>query len=391
MKYVLIVCCSLLLSPHVLHAQQAVLLGPDLESKGVTLRSLSPEGVEVIDWQGNTRTVATDEVLRLTFAPEPVAWPSNDYVLAKLRDGQALAGRLIPSDDEETIGLQLENQRTVSISLDDLVSLSMRRETVAPVVEEDDVLLLATGETLTGFVETITGQSVGFIVGDADDPIEIPLDRIRALAIANKPKPVENQAGLLRVVLTDGSLVLLRGAKRIDQTDTGMPSLVGKPLLEVEPAGFEIPMRRVMRIEPLSGRLALSSLLAAPTEQVAGGEVFGVAMPPRIDSKGGLFMHAPTTLAFELPRGASRVALTAELDLRDDIPRARRAIAGCELVVYDGEKVIGELTLTYDQPPQRLNVPLSSRTLRLELKPGVNGPVLDRVRLTHAEVLIRER
>ena len=34
--------------------------------------------------------------------------------------------------------------------------------------------------------------------GDADDAIEIPLKRVKALAIANKPKPVEAKPGTLR-------------------------------------------------------------------------------------------------------------------------------------------------------------------------------------------------
>jgi len=59
-------------------------------------------------------------------------------------------------------------------------------------------------------------------------------------------------------------------------------------------------------------------------------------------------------------------------------------------VVYDGQERLGGCTLIDGEPPKRLNVPLTGGTLRIALEAGVNGPVLDRVVLTDAELLVSQ-
>lgn len=369
-------------------AQQAVILGPDLDPVGVTLRSFSADKVEAIDWQGKALSLKTSEVLRVTYATLPEAWSDAASVKATLRDGQVLVGTLVESGDEESLRLSLSVGPEVEVSLDDLLSLAMDRDAQTPAVQEDDVILLATGETLIGFVETITHESVGFVVGDADDPIDIPLERVRALSVANKPEPADTSKDLVRVWLADDTAVLLQETS----LDKDQQTLNGSPVLEIKPGKLSLPMDRVVRIEPMLGRYALSAMSSAPMKLLAGGEVFGVKMPPRVASDGSIRLHAPTTAGFELPKGATRLAFTAELALDDpDLPPKRRAMAGCELVVYEGDAVIGQCKLEHDKAPTRLNLAVSGTDLRIEVRPGVNGPVLDRVRISAAEVLITRR
>ena len=79
------------------------------------------------------------------------------------------------------------------------------------------------------------------------------------------------------------------------------------------------------------------------------------------------------------------------MDLDDTVPESRRPLAGCELVVYDGDKAIARHTLTPDGPAKRLNLPLTGGGLRIVLESGVNGPVLDRVIVTDAQLLVSNR
>lgn len=383
MKHTLALILAALLFVPATRAQPAALLGPDLEPRPVTLRSLSRDKVAITDAQGNDQSLSADEVLRLTFGESASPRIADGNAVATLRDGQVVIGELVASGDDEAIRLSLGAGGAVDLSLDELLSIRLAQDVSVPKVEEDDVLLLATGETLVGFVETIDRASVGFVVGDADDAIPIPLERVKAITLANKPEPPEPAPGLVKASLIDGSTLLLANAKIESQT------LIGTSRLGESATKLSLPVGRVAQIEMLSGKHRLSPLLDQPMELIAGGEVFGVAMPPELRDD-GLHLHAPTTLAFELPRGATRVTLTAALNLGADVPEARRSLAGCELVVYDGDEAVGGATLSADRGAQTITLPVTGRSLRVELKPGVNGPVLDRVRLFAAEVLVGE-
>ncbi len=394
MKRLITACCSVLLSLHALHAQQAVLLGPDLEPRLITLRSLSGQGITFTDHAGEAQSLPISEVVRLTFAVPSNMWMAEGYKVVTLRDGQRFVGALNGAGDSgESLRFlvpQLGEDREAEVPLDDLLAVAMKRNIVPPAAGEDDVLLLATGETLIGFVEAVNDQSVSFTIGDAEDPIPIPLDRLHAISVANKPVEVERRSGLFRVGIGGGGSFLIADAeKQAPETRFGTP-LTGRVLLPIDDPRVSFSSGIVEQIEPLSGEHALMPLAGVPMKRLSGGEVFGVAMPPRVEPDGSIHLHAPTTVGFELPQGASRLTLAVELAIDDDVPAARHALAGCELVVYDGEEAIGGCTLAPDRAPQRLNLPVNSRGLRIELKPGVNGPVLDRVRISAAEVLVSE-
>jgi len=401
MKMLITALCSLLLSTQTL-ANNAVLLGPDLEPRTVRLQAMTPGGFEVIDEQGEPRLLKPDEVLRLTLTRPRPSTPEAQQSVLTLRDGQVLVGELVPSNDDEAVRLKIDQDRVVQVSLDEMRWLAIDAKRSAPEAGEDDALLLATGEVLLGFVETFTQDAVGFIVGDAADAIEIPLDRIEALTIANKPEAPKVEPGSLRVTTTDGSKLLINRATLTPGEEGG--ELVGEstlPMLSSRGADegvstqassrLTLPMDRVLTIEPVSTDTSLTPLAKVGWEVSAGGEVFGVAMPPRVMPDGSIRLHAPVQVSFDLPEGARRLAFTVAMQLDDSIPASRRKMAGCEVVVYVGGEAIARHTLTPESGPKRLNLPLTGGELRLALEPGVNGPVLDRVAITGAELLVSKR
>ena len=400
MKYLIAICCSLLLSTQSL-AQPATLLSPDLEPSQVTLRSLSPELVRVLDTNGEAMELSHQQVLRLSMNHGSV--PKIDSALSKvtLRDGQVIVGRLVPSSDEEAVRVKLDAGRTVQVSLDAMLSLAIQLDAPLPKAEEDDALLLVTGEVLLGFVATFSKTAVGFVIGDADDPIDIPLDRIKALSIANKPKQPDLSHGTMRVTTVDGSVLFVEDVALTDVKPD--KQLVGTSTLPILSSGTTdeglssatssriiLPMNRILAIETTSSQHQLSSLSDHEWKIMTGGEVFGVKMPPRVTADGSIRLHAPTTLGFDLPKGASRVVFTVAMDLDNTIPASRRAMAGCELIVYDGDNAIAQHTLTPDSAPKRLNLPLGRGDFRIALEAGVNGPVLDRVIFSQGELLVSE-
>ena len=400
MTRIILVLSSLLLCTQTF-AQPAVLVGPDLEPKPVTVETISSEFVRVLDDQGKPVELPLDQVLRLSFRANALVEVHRSSVTLTLRDGQVLVGRLMPSNDEEAIRLKLDDNRAVQVPLEDMMSVVIESGAISPVAQEDDALLLATGEVLLGFVETFTEEAIGFVVGDADDAIEIPLKRIKALGIANKPEQIKTKPGTLRVTTIDDSVLLLEDAALL-RNDTG-DELVGVstlPILSSRRADegistatssrLAIPLNQIVTIEPVSTQHGLTGLSEHGWRVIEGGVVFGVSMPPRKTDEGSIYLHAPVTLAFDLPKGANRLAFTVAMDFSEAIPEARRAMAGCELVVYQGDAELARHAIAPDTPAKRINLPLDGRDLRIALEPGVNGPVLDRVVITQAELLVSD-
>lgn len=366
----------LLTAMYPLGAQQVVVLRTDLEPTTASLDAVSLED---------------EGLLRLRISSGPLTPLNEKQYVATLVDGQVLVGTLLGAGkDGESIRLAFGYaQRTVVLPLDELLSFTLVGHQVTG-DENDDTLLLATGETLVGFVDAINEKSIGFVIGDADDPIQVPMSRVRGFSIANKPKPIKAEKGLARVLLRDGSAVYLRDSKLTRAAGPTPAAIQGTLVVEPQTKAVVLPLNQVQFIEPLSGRVALQSLTEIEMTTVAGGEVFGVAMPPSVSVDGAIKLHAPIALGFDLPKAASRLAFTVAMDLDDTVPESRRPLAGCELVVIDGDKEIARHTLTPDGPAKRLNLPLTGGGLRLVLESGVNGPVLDRVIVTDAQLLVSQ-
>lgn len=358
------------------NAQQVVVVGMDLEPKTTSLDAVS---------------LADEGLLQLRIHSGPITPLNDKQYVAKMVDGQVFVGTLLGAGkDGESIRLAFGyEQRTVVLALDDLLSFALVGHAVQGDAN-DDTLLLGTGETLVGFVDAIGEKSVAFVVGDADDPIDIPMDRVRGFSIANKPKPVKVEKGLARVLLRDGSSVYLRKARINRAADPAVGGVQGTFVAEPQTAPITLPMEYVQLIEPLSSQVALQPLTEIEMTTVAGGEVFGVAMRPSVSPDGAIRLHAPITLGFDVPDTARRLAFTVAMDLDETVPESRRPLAGCELVVYDGDEEIARHTLTPDGPAKRLNLPLAGGGLRIALENGVNGPVLDRVILTDGQLLVSE-
>src|SRR5690606_7073652 len=118
-----------------------------------------------------------------------------------------------------------------------------------------------------------------------------------------------------------------------------------------------------------------------------GGQVFGVTWPPRTRAD-QVLLHAPMTVEYELPAGASRVAATVELAL-DDVPVHARSWADCDVTVTAQGSAPQQIHLTAAQPKATINLPIDGAGLIIQLDAGAHGPMLDRVRLVDAMVLVR--
>ena len=149
----------------------------------------------------------------------------------------------------------------------------------------------------------------------------------------------------------------------------------------------------MLQIDIASARGRLVDLTTLPMRTIDGGEVFGLSMPPRLLG-GDIHLHAPVAVEFQLPLGAARLALVAELtDQTDERVMAGEdsgpsAWADLDLMVQTEDGPLTRHHLDVRQPHAEINIALTGRTLMIELDPAANGPVMDRIALRRRLVFV---
>lgn len=389
----------------------AVLYDATLAPQPITLLDLDTEAQRIVyeDESGNRHDAAFADVLRLTF-PVDAAEPAEPPPVLATTDGQRIVGRAgqvlhATHGTDDVVGWRdADGFPAIGVSLDDLAWAVFQPGHASPpqAQPEDDVLVMPNDERFVGFVDTLGVNSIDFIPSYASEPVTVQSGFVLSLSMSNAIRQDLAPA----VVVTTRSGSRWRGKLGLSEGATAFASPLAIPPSggEGQPVWQRIRLGSADHAEqdawpvvaqidlPAPGRrlVALSSL---PMETVAGGEVFGVAMPPAVSASGAIALHAPVSVEIDLPRGAVRLAGTVALAL-GDVPAERHAWAGCEVVVRVGDAELARVPLDADQPEQALNVALPdtarAQTLLLTVEEGVNGPVLDRVELRDAELLINE-
>jgi hypothetical protein len=293
--------------------------------------------------------------------------------LLQLADGQRLRGQFAGGDGG---ALQWSTKRfgELSIELDDLHRAVLVPEDQSPDLAAlaeaassgDDAILLANGDTLTGFIEAAGAE--GLEVEIEGQRLTLGWDRIAALQL---PNPVRRDPAVwLR--LRDGSRLRVEKAALDGETFTG-EAFGGKPIEVPTDAVAAVDFFKRHRLMPL-GRLEATT--------VSGGHVFGVPMPPEVEGERAR-LHAPLALRFGLPEGARRFAADAALEEGDG-----SRWADLQLSVRHGQGERFSERLKANRPEARVNVGLRDRTLTIRLGEGANGPIRDRLRLRNAVLLV---
>ncbi|MFW6059372.1 MAG: hypothetical protein ACODAQ_04280 [Phycisphaeraceae bacterium] len=369
----------------------AVLVDDELQAQRVRVTGLNGERISYFDAQRRLRTESIEQVVQLraigdereTVSVAPTAaLPVPEGAALVLADGQRLAGEWIgASDDGNALRWRHPLLGEVSIALDRLRGWRVGdAEADVEIALDDppaeDRVVLSNGDALSGFVTQVDEAGLSLQQGDDPEPIALPRERIAGVVLAN---PASVEAGTAhRVVLADGSAM--------DGHDLTMRSeqVRFEPVLgDGEP--IAAALTQVKRID-FTGTGRRLVALSACERQVSGGDVFGLAMLPRVAADGALWLHAPVTVVFTLPSGAERLAMRAELA---DEPAAVLEWADLELVVTMEDQT-RRFRLNREQPTASLDMAVAARSLRLELLAGVNGPVLDRLWLRDAVVLVVE-
>lgn len=362
-----------MLSGYARAATPVTIVGPDLKPERVQMQGLSDGVLTYFDSQRRYQSRKLSDLVQVRqvgSAPADARDSRKAQPVVELIDGQRLFGKWIGAENAgETLLWQNDLIGEVKLSLDRVRSITWHGEAVLPRSDGSDHVLLANGDELSGFVVAVTSQTVEVRVGDQREALKLPLDRVRALQLANAGQ-TDTEAHL--IWLNDGTRVRSRSL-RVDEQylmfDTG--SEQRQPLSVV----------RRIDIANKAGRLVDLAELWFIAD---GGEVFGVKHQPRFRPE-GFWMHAPVKVTFNLPEGAQRLAMIAEV--ADDGSGDVRW-ADMDLIA----RVEDESTtwhLSADAARIDINMPIRGRQMTIELSEGRNGPVMDRVLLREAVLLVK--
>jgi len=375
-----------LCAPDVGAAMPAELIGPDLNVQSVSVTSLRDGVLHYFD---EDRTLQSSEVGRWVqlraIGGEDLVGVIPDQMLW-LTDGQRFSGRWVgPTPDGEKLKWRHPLLGLVVVPLEDVVqvhwSLTEREQINAPIgTPISDTVVMTNGDALTGFVSALVEQGVTLVPLEAGQPVTIPYGRILSMTLANPPREVPEPYH--RVTLSDGTRAWA------DQINITGERVSWRFIPPGSSAGqVEVSIQELSRIDFLAGGLRLIDLTRLPLRTVDQADVFGLILPVRVDGR-AIYLHAPTKIAFDLPDGASRFAASAQLDTTDPV-------AGMDdwpdfhLVVSCEGREVTRGHLSGAHPVTRISTPVSGPTLTIRLDAGLNGPILDRLLLRDAVILVR--
>ncbi|MBG80681.1 MAG: hypothetical protein CMJ39_08250 [Phycisphaerae bacterium] len=153
--------------------------GPRLVEPGV----MDDQSVELFDLESGWLELPADECLAII---RKDGWiPRRASTRVHLNDGQVFSGSLI-SSDSEVIMIDHLWMRELEIPLENVIRIDFKPGTKIP-AGDTDRLVLVNGDLLTGFIDQVGNPTI--IETDDGQRIEVPSDRVAAVALMNDPRP----------------------------------------------------------------------------------------------------------------------------------------------------------------------------------------------------------
>lgn len=358
---------------------QFMLIRNDLSRLNVRIGSLDNQKLHYMDPGRGWRAVALDQCVALIRPDARPHQPANGFV--KLADGQVLPGAALSNADPDSDALVWNHPwiGRMVLPLDSISSVVFSTGASPPTARASDVVLLANGDQLAGFVVEL-GDPVVIEVESPDGPsmITLPVERVAALTLVTPEKSSDRR----RVWFEDGTIVDVQrlligddGYMRLWPAPAGSNALQAeRPLRTVAGVFFRSDaMTPLATLEPASVR-GPESRYTIPAPQQLQADAVGHLSP--IEFRG------PLEVRYMLPAGARRFAAVAVL------PESSRLWGDFELIIEcDGRELFRE-HLTPGRPSASINVPITGRDFVIRMNPAAHGPIQDRLVLQQAMFLI---
>lgn len=369
----------------------ATLTDPTLQTQPVRAASLSGGVLRFVGADRNFQELSTRGVIRLRFERELLKVSENKAIAnspgphwVRLTDGQVLFGEVIAAEDNgEVLRWRHPELGVFSVSLDHVAGF----DSAAPLSGTsgsqgvgDDSVTLYNGDVIRGFVVAVEKQGLVLDTGEGGEVV-LPWENLRTAAMANPSVLPVGQVDT--VTLADGSVIRSEPVT-FDETAVQL-----SPQLSDSPTPTQrVPIEQVVMIDFGASGFRLLDLASQPMRVVKAGEAFGLRYEPYV-ADGEIRLHGPAEVVFELPSDARRFSTRVGLALPARTPMPARRLAEVPLWIEDdGTTEPTRITLNADAPTRRINIPVSSKSLKLRLGEASYGPVLNRLTLQHAWVLV---
>ncbi len=383
-------------------ADRRVLIDRELNASEITLLSITEEAIAYIDEQGRSRRASIGGLVALlpldqdwgaaateeaplpsgdsAIGPDPMEQPPASGVL-ELADGQRLPGEYASTGgDEDSIVWSHPVFGRLAINLDRVAHAVLRdanrnagatTRTDSAIPSDQDQLILANGDRITGFVISM-GDPIEIEVGD--DIFEIPAERVSSVRLANPPAAMNG----LVVWLDDGSVVVVAAIDGHDGESIELALPSGQtgvfPVDSLDAVAF--------RAGRLQGLASMEPITQAPLGERYEGQPTRILNDPVYQSSGQLRapdieIPGPMRIEWNIPEGARRFATIAEMPF-DAIPWG-----DCVLSVHVDSIEQASQRINADNPRFEINIPIEpgARTLTISVDPGAWGPINDRITL----------
>lgn len=394
-------------------AVRRILLDRELNTREVMLVGIDDDWVTWHDGAGRERRAPTSDLVAIIapgggLLPSPVRDQiarSVNFPVIETTDGQRLTARLRPDEDSspDHVELMLVGGSTLRVRVEQIDRVSMPRVDLPPPVPAagealDDVVVLANGDTLHGFVAQL-GPIITIEIGG--EPRQLPLDQIARIDLANPPEPKSGA----RAQLDDGSVLACESISTKGGVVTLRLSLGASegadPDSEASAATeLRLPISRIAGVlfDQGSGGAGVRTLSAsAPTSFAPTGTRRWTPTPEIDDTDAGvlgdgrIILPGPMRARWPLPDGASRLAGVLTLGDRPG------PWADCEVVLRminaDGSATeLSRSHLNAADPEAPFNLDLGwggkNRSIEFAVEEGAYGPVQDRVILERVLMLV---
>lgn len=348
---------------------------------------------------GRTERIPLDRLHGLGLPlPPPTPEPLEGRYFVRLIDGQRLAVDLGHSTDPDTIAGSAPGIGEVVIPVERIQAISVMPLSYSELPLDSDRVTLLNGDVLTGFVVSL-GHEIA-IESEAGLITRIDIERARSVQLANPAAKPDNEAvyvfdsaGFVLIAETfnadiTGALTLQTDAFALGAESNGEGRLTYEP----DSVGFAGLM-----VHRTSDRIVdLDELSQAPAVPTGGRrwapepELTAAVTPPRFPD---LFMPAPASVRYELPRGA--VSFAAGVAHRGGA--WTNCVASVLAQQPDGTTVqLGELAIDASTHPGetigtiRADLPADTVAIVFEVDPGVYGAVQDAVVFVKPRIRVRD-
>ncbi|MBL4700314.1 MAG: hypothetical protein JKX85_03570 [Phycisphaeraceae bacterium] len=393
MRNIACLCCLLFIQGALAQNQQplTLLVDHNLKYHAVGLESVTESVVGFFDRQWSYQELPRNQVLQLRNIEDRSVEPlsaSAQKAMLTLTDGQRFVGTMQLIENQENrkdpsvVHWYSPMLGPIAVPLDRVKTIAFIPSLRSQTSQKDDRVRLVNGDELSGFLLKINHQALELELANQTAATKIDLDQVTFIELAN-PR-VENTSPMQHIYFVDGTILhcqeVLLNRQMLFVTGTHWQS------------HHKIPMREIVRIDLASRKHHITSLTHEPYEILSGAQAFGVNLPPHL-SDDAIQLHAPLSIRFNLPKGATRFTANAQINWQDTDPPRARSWTDFVLKIFIDDK------LTYDQQfnsqfqQQRLNllIPNHSKHITLKLFAGLNGPVMDRLRLMEPVVLIENK